>query len=185
MTATHSDGHLEELGDGDVPAAVPVDESEAPSGPPLRAGRFALNLHRVPHWVAPVAVGGLALGSCIYVGLVDPNTTNSAFYPQCAFKAFTGLDCPGCGLTRAMHAVVTGHPVRALDHNILIALILPLAVYTYLVWMTKSLFGWDLPYVRVPKKLGYALAPMLIAFWILRNIPIAPFNYLNSSAAGV
>ena len=34
--------------------------------------------------------------------------TQHTFYPRCVFKASTGLDCPGCGLTRASHAVLHG-----------------------------------------------------------------------------
>lgn len=30
-----------------------------------------------------------------------PATTS--FYPQCVFRGVTGLDCPGCGTTRALH----------------------------------------------------------------------------------
>jgi hypothetical protein len=183
MTATHPDRQSVD-GSGqepdDVVAVAPEDVE------PIAGYRAPITrtLTRIPQWVPPVAVGGLAIGACIYVGLVDPNTSSSAFYPQCTFKALTGLDCPGCGLTRAMHAVVTGHPLRALDHNILIALILPLAVYTYFVWVSRTMFGWELPYVRVSKRVGYAIGPLILVFWVVRNLPWAPFNWLNSSAAG-
>jgi hypothetical protein len=183
MTATQPD---RQGIDGSEPAADPTPLDGARSLDPARSHGAPITraYTRLPRWLPPVAVGGLAMGACIYVGLVDPSTTSSAFYPQCTFKALTGLDCPGCGLTRAMHSVVTGHPGRALDHNILIALILPLAVYTYFVWVSRTMFGWELPYVRVSKKVGYVIGPLILVFWVVRNLPWAPFNWLNSAASG-
>jgi hypothetical protein len=183
MTATHPDPPSVDGSAPDTGDAVGDGTAADPGFDPRMASPLTRLLARVPVWVPPVVVGGLALGSCVYVGLVDPNTTSSAFYPQCAFKQMTGLDCPGCGLTRAMHSVVTGHPLQALDHNILIALILPLATYTYAVWLVRAVFGYQLPYISVPKKLGYALAPLVIGFWILRNVPWGPFTYLASGAS--
>src|SRR5262245_59462168 len=75
---------------------------------PAPTGAIKRTFDRIPPWVPAVAVGGLALTSCIYVAIVDPNTQSSSFYPACTFKQLTGLDCPGCGLTRAMHSLMTG-----------------------------------------------------------------------------
>jgi hypothetical protein len=191
MTATHSD-HLVDRGDEtgghgghDHAHDHAHDHVLDPPRPRSKVGaRFAQPFAALPPWAGPVAVGGLALTSCIYVGLVDPSTTPSVFYPQCAFKSLTGYDCPGCGLTRAMHALVTGHPGRAIDHNIFIVLIAPLALYTYFVWLSRSLFGWELPYVKFPRWSAYALLPLVVVFWVVRNLPFAPFNYLASGASG-
>ena len=78
-------------------------------------------------------LAGAAAAGCAYVAVADPNSTAS-WYPQCPFKALTGLDCPGCGVTRALHALLTGHPLRALDHNALVAV----AVVLGLVWFGVS-----------------------------------------------
>src|SRR5687767_2173685 len=40
-----------------------------------------------------------------------------SFYPPCVFRAMTGLLCPGCGSTRALHALLHGHVGEALTLN--------------------------------------------------------------------
>ena len=37
--------------------------------------------------------------------------------PKCSFKLLTGLSCPGCGLQRAVHALLNGEPMRAIQYN--------------------------------------------------------------------
>ena len=185
MTATHHDTEPT-IGEPGAPTPEGVDPgAELPAPPPSKSRRLADAYRRLPVWAGPVAAGGLALSGCIYIGLVDPNQPGNGAYPQCAFKMLTGLDCPGCGLTRGVHALVTGHPLRALDHNVLLALIVPIAVYSYAVWLTRSVFGWNLPAITVPKKLSVALLPILLGFWVLRNIPVGPLTWLGSGAAGV
>lgn len=39
--------------------------------------------------------------------------------PLCFFKHFTGLDCPGCGLTRSFIALSHGQWLEALKFNVL------------------------------------------------------------------
>jgi hypothetical protein len=36
-----------------------------------------------------------------------------ALLPPCVFHAATGYDCPGCGGSRAVHALLSGHPVKS------------------------------------------------------------------------
>lgn len=167
-------------------ATWPPDTGDAtfppPPDPVPPPGRVRRTLAKVPPWVAPVAVGGLALSSCVYVALVDPNQPGNGFYPQCTFKQLTGLDCPGCGLTRAMHALMTGDPLRAINHNIVILAIFPIAVYVYTRWLLMSTLGYELPRLRMPNKVRWALLPVILAFWVLRNLPWAPFVWLNSTA---
>lgn len=40
-----------------------------------------------------------------------------AFYPQCPVKWLTGLDCPGCGSARALHALLHGELGAAFRFN--------------------------------------------------------------------
>jgi Protein of unknown function (DUF2752) len=47
-----------------------------------------------------------------------------AFYPACPFHTLTGWDCPGCGSTRALAALLHGELLRALSLNPLLPLCL-------------------------------------------------------------
>ena len=127
-------------------------------------------------WVA----GGAALAGCVVVGVLDPNTTH--LLPQCAFKAMTGLDCPGCGMTRGLHALLHGDLLRALSHNILLIAIIGIGA----VW-----FGWNLLarrlgrppiHLRFRRNTWIAIGLAVAAFWVLRNLPWAPFDWLGSGA---
>jgi hypothetical protein len=55
----------------------------------------------------------------------DPNTAGS-WFPSCLFHDITGWYCPGCGITRALHALVHFDLWRALAMNPLLVLSLPL-----------------------------------------------------------
>src|SRR5437763_8211737 len=67
---------------------------------------------------APLAAAGAAIGGLTLAGLVAPH--GQAFYPRCPLYALTGIYCPGCGATRAVHALATGHLVTALHDNLVL-----------------------------------------------------------------
>ena len=153
----------------------PVDSpNQGPPPPP--AGPT-----RAPHgktglWIA----GGIALAGCVAVGVIDPNTTQ--LLPACTFKTTTGLDCPGCGMTRGLHALLNGDVSRALSHNLLLSVILATSV----VW-----FGWNTIARRTGRRVLHlefkqttwiAIGLAVVAFWVVRNLPWAPFNWLGSGA---
>jgi hypothetical protein len=127
---------------------------------------------------APWIAGGLLLSGCVALALVDP----SHGPPICPFKALTGLDCPGCGGTRAAHSLFSGHLGEALNHNVLAVIAMPVLLWAIFVELTKLLGG--------PRWRGFSLSPrwtavavvVLAVFWVVRNLPIAPFNWLGSGA---
>jgi hypothetical protein len=128
-------------------------------------------------------LAGATVAGCAYVALADPNSSAS-WYPQCPFKSLTGFDCPGCGLTRALHALLTGQPLRALDHNALIAVMAVIGA----VWMVVS---WvrarrDRPPLRLahPARWGVTFGVAVVAFWVLRNVGWGPLEWLSSGASG-
>ena len=55
----------------------------------------------------------------------DPAT--AGFYPPCLFRAFLGMQCPGCGSLRAVHQVLHGNLAAAWALNKPLLIALPLA----------------------------------------------------------
>jgi len=127
---------------------------------PVRSGRP----------VGPIlTTAGLAAG-CLYVGLVDPRT---GVFPVCPFHAVTGWWCPGCGTTRALHALLHGHLGVAVHDNVAFVMVLPLLVYSYLAWL-RPRSRWR-PFVLGPWMTWGALTG-LVVFGVLRNLE--PFRFL-------
>src|SRR5258707_11656258 len=50
-----------------------------------------------------------------------------SFYPRCPIHELFHLQCPGCGATRAIAALLRGHFTEAMRFNALITLLLPFA----------------------------------------------------------
>ena len=47
----------------------------------------------------------------------------------CLIKFTTGISCPGCGMTRAWLAFLTGHPGKAFSYHPLFLIVVPAAAY--------------------------------------------------------
>lgn len=131
-----------------------------------------------------ITLAGATVAGCAYLALVDPNP-KGALYPGCPFRALTGFDCPGCGITRALHALLTGNPLRAFDHN---ALVMTIVVITA-VWLAVNAVRRRMarPPLRVEltTRMAWGLGAVVVAFWLLRNLPWSPFTWLASGASGV
>ncbi|MET0288428.1 MAG: DUF2752 domain-containing protein [Pseudoxanthomonas sp.] len=110
---------------------------------------------------------------------VDPNRPNSVL-PRCPFHALSGYWCPGCGMTRALHALVHGDVITALHMNPLGMLMLPL-----LPLMVLWSWGWQPRMLRqvmrwmMEPRLWLLLIP---TYWLLRNLPWVPFTWLAPPA---
>lgn len=96
------------------------------------------------------------------------NPEEESFFIPCMFYKTTGLKCPGCGMTRAMHYLVNGEIEKAIWYNIMIipgSLVLLYSSYRYIRYIIK-----DEPIVNKP--LDYILKiflASLIIFMIVRN----------------
>lgn len=96
--------------------------------------------------------------------------------PPCAFHAITGLHCPGCGLTRALHALAHGDLARAWSMNPLAMVALPLlAVMLVQWWMSRPLLpGWLDRHVHD----GRWWITALLVFGVVRNLPYAAVAWM-------
>lgn len=97
-------------------------------------------------------------------------TGGAGWMPGCFFKKVTGLDCPGCGMTRATYATLHGRIGDAFRFNPVGMVLLPLA----LVGLGIEVIGWvrgkPLPFRLNPGRWGATIvAVIVIVFWIVRN----------------
>jgi Protein of unknown function (DUF2752) len=148
------------------------------SGVATQPGPFTRSL---PPWVAPAAAIAVGLVACAYIAAVDPN--HSSAYPQCPTKLLTGLDCPMCGATRAVHSLLHGDVVGAMDHNLLFVLLVPAFAYAFVAW-TATRLGHPLKPIPMSSPwLSVPLTIVIVAFTIVRNLPMQPYHWLNSATS--
>lgn len=130
---------------------------------------------RLPHWIGIAAAALVAAAGVLLLLKFDPNAANSPF-PGCIFRAVTGYYCVGCGLTRALHALVHGDLLRAFAMNplgVLLIPIIPMLIAYGQGWRPHRLE----PVMRVLTAPKFWLV-LLPAYWIARNLPWVPFTWL-------
>ncbi len=150
----------------------------APPGP--KVGRFAAFVERwysrAPVWAAPLAVLVCFAGAATYV-LVDEPVDRASDVPTCLLKLTTGLDCPGCGGTRAFYFLLQGNVPAAARHHLLFVFAVPFLVYSYVAWAGGRVFRWRLPRLELTPRVVGAFFIAVAVFTVLRNLPWEPFTY--------
>lgn len=121
---------------------------------------------------ALVVVAGLVL-------LQQRGPSGIPWFPGCLFHRLTGLDCPGCGMTRATHAVLHGRLAEAFRFNPLGMILVP----ALLAWLGIRLPGWlrgepARPGGAAISRAAWCVLAAILVFWVLRNIPFPPFTLL-------
>ena len=115
----------------------------------------------------------LLIAGAVYLFVFEPGKTG--LFPPCPFRFFTGLTCPGCGTTRALHQLMHGHFVAAFMLNPLLLLALPFLLYAFLRYSAIALRGRIPPRNALPAPYIYAIFFVVVGFWIFRNTPFYPF----------
>lgn len=103
----------------------------------------------------------------------------AGWLPGCVFHRFTGLHCPGCGMTRGTVAALHGEFGWAFRHNPVGMVLLPLAMAGLALelagWVRGRPLRWRLPLGRYG---GWVILWTLLAFFLLRNLPWWPLTLL-------
>ena len=87
----------------------------------------------------------------------------------CPIKALTGLNCPGCGITRMFVALFHGNIYQAFRYNPLVFIELPIIAILIL------LYRFNKKSRKVVNILFIILLVMTIVYGVLRNIPFFYF----------
>ncbi len=98
----------------------------------------------------------------------DPAT--SSFYPPCVFHALTGLQCPGCGTTRALHHLLHGRFAEAFHYNAMLLLFGPLLFAGAVLEARTMLHGAPAPHFVQRPWIAWAVIFLLLAWGVVRNL---------------
>lgn len=122
----------------------------------------------------PVGVAAGLAASTAWVALNNPH--EAGHYPGCVYRGLTGFWCPGCGGLRAVYDLAHGDVAGAIGMNPLVVfVVLPVAI-VFVGWWALSAGGARVPPVRFPAWAAWGTVVVLLAFWVLRNVPaFAPF----------
>ncbi|NLX76340.1 MAG: DUF2752 domain-containing protein [Clostridiaceae bacterium] len=128
-----------------------------------------------------IITGVVIFAGCSLIYKVNPSTT--PLTPPCSLRYLTGLYCPGCGMTRALHAAFHLRFAEAFSYNLLWPLIVIFISVVLYIWVFLLVTGKN-PFTRFDElfknrsSILYIVIVLFFAFWILRNIPIYPFTLL-------
>lgn len=158
-------------------AALPADASYAAYAEQQRLTRPPDTLF---HW----AVLGMCMAVVVLAATLTIQERTQVLIPftttplpeLCHFKRWSGIDCPGCGMTRAFISLARGRVVDAWRYNPAGFLLFPIVVFQIpyrigQIWRLRS----RQPEWVIPKSgrfvLG-SLATVLITQWVVRQIGI-------------
>jgi hypothetical protein len=116
----------------------------------------------------------------VVAGLTDSGDT---WLPICPLRAMTGLDCPGCGMTRSVRALTQGDLGLAADHNLLLVVGLPLLIVLWALWLGRTLGLTQARLLTWQRSTVITLITVFVGFWVLRELPWEPFSWLASGRA--
>ena len=125
-----------------------------------------------------LAAGGLLCAGGVVAAVAFFDPVNAGFFPACPLYSSTGIYCPGCGLTRGLHALLHGDVVGALDFNLLLPIYVLVAFYLIASLVMTVYRGRGLKLKVFDSKWLWGFLIFSLAFGILRNIPVYPLNIL-------
>lgn len=88
---------------------------------------------------------------------------SARWMPKCWWHAFTGTQCPSCGSTRALHALLHGEWGRAWGYNPALFVSAPLAAAIVWLWVRRPSSVWLV-------RLSWAYAVLMAVWWVARNL---------------
>jgi hypothetical protein len=113
----------------------------------------------------------IAVGGAMFLRRHDP--VEASWYPLCIFHQLTSLHCPGCGATRALHALLNGRFVEAVCWNPFLVLGGPL-IAGVLWWRARQ----ERRGLSTPAYLPWVLFVVVVTYAILRNVPTPEQSWL-------
>jgi acetyl esterase/lipase len=150
-------------------AAEPLDRgADRLSAPPVGARSRARRV------APPLLLAGGVLAASVALHLRDPH--QSGTWGFCPWLVVTGTACPGCGGLRAVNDLTHGDVAAAFSSNALFVTSLPLLA---VLWTRTVAHRWRDERTPLPPAFlawgGGAALVLLLAFWVVRNLPFASY----------
>ena len=115
--------------------------------------------------VALMMLGILAIGLLFSFG-----ATHWGWWLPCVFNQITGLDCPGCGISRMCLALLRLDFESAFHWNPAVMLCLPILAYLLGYLAYRYIRYNDLQMHRWQQGICWAMVAGLLLFGVLRNL---------------
>ncbi len=96
---------------------------------------------------------------------------NNAWFPKCIFYQITGLQCPSCGVQRALHSFLTGEFVDAFRYNPLLVVTIPFLLGVAYAKYFNGRVAKFLQKYLLHRYSAYFYLIVYNVWWILRNTP--------------
>ena len=113
----------------------------------------------------------LAAVCCVLLGLYFLNLSDYIWIPKCPIKILLGIDCPGCGFQRAMHALLHGHIKEAVSYNLFFVVAFPYLIIILLSdFMRKGKQQQKLRSFVESKWLTNGYIVSFVIWFVIRNI---------------
>jgi hypothetical protein len=141
-----------------IPTAIPLT---IPAAIPAARSRTADNLRAA----APPVI--LAVAATL---LLRFPPAQYSFYPRCPVHELLHLQCPGCGATRAVTAILRGHLAEAMHFNALVTLLLPFAAAYGILCYSRLLQRKPVRWPQPPPAIVYTALTLAAIFTIIRNL---------------
>ena len=91
------------------------------------------------------------------------------FKMPCLFQQMTGLYCPGCGGTRAVRALLAGHPFLSFLYHPVVPYMAVVAVWAVVFWTLYFVTGNRRFRPELDERIAYAAAGIVILNFIIKN----------------
>lgn len=118
-------------------------------------------------WALPGALGLAAAAGTGAIAAVNPTDGGA---PICLTASLFGFDCPFCGGLRSVNALASGDLLAAADHNVLLAVALPLVAILWAWWLLTALRGRTLRLPVPGRSAWIAFGVVMVAFTVARNL---------------
>jgi Protein of unknown function (DUF2752) len=112
----------------------------------------------------------LAAGLLLCVILYVWPPAQSSWYPPCPIHKFLHIDCPGCGATRALAALLHGRLHEALRLNSLFVVLLPFGVAGAMECYRRAVRAGEFRWPAIPAPTLYATLAAAAIFTVVRNL---------------